>query len=811
MFKNYIKIAWRNLLKNKGFSLINITGLALGIGCFIVISMYVVDELSYDDFHENAENIYRINSDIRFGGVEQRTAYSSDPMAPTLKNDFPEVLEYVRLYSSEGSRLVKNNNEFISEDRITYADSTLFNVFSFPIILGDSDTALDEPNSVVINQSTAKKYFGSAENAIGKSIEIKDNPITNYKVTAIIEDIPKNSHFHFDFFLSMDNVDYDWGVYLSHNFHSYVLLKEGTDYKAFNKVKMRMVMDKYILPELQQYVDIESWKQFEKTGNLLDYSLTPLTEIHLRSNQSGEIEPGGNIQYVYIFSAIAIFILIIACINFMNLTTARSAVRAKEVGIRKVLGTQRRNLIQQFLSESVLIAILATIAGLVFVACSLGWFNTISGKEMDISILLQPKYLIFIAVLPFVVGALAGFYPAIYLSSFKPVKILKGSKTGGRNKDYFRNVLVVFQFSTSIALIIGTIIIYSQLKHIQNSDVGFDKEQVLIVDNDGIDRQSRLSLKNEVAKLTEVKAASFGGFVPVSGSSRSDTTFFTDATISETNGFSIQNWRIDYDYIPTLGMEVIKGRNFDRSMGTDSLSIIINESAVSAAGFKDPIGKKLYTGIANGDLLGLTIVGVVKDFNYESLKNNVQPLGMRLGHNSWVSLFRFKTDNVSALVNTIEKKYKQSASGVPFSYRFMDDSFNTMYKQEQRVGRVSLTFTILAVIIACLGLFGLATYIARQRQKEIGIRKVLGAKVLNIVTMLSVDFVKLVAIAFLIAAPLAWWGMNRWLEDFAFKVEINWMVFAATGVIAVLIAIITLSFQAVRATLANPVKSIRTE
>ncbi|MDX1470664.1 MAG: FtsX-like permease family protein [Flavobacteriaceae bacterium] len=810
MLKNFFKIAFRNLIKNKGFTAINIFGLALGLGCFVIIAMYVTDELSYDRFHENAENIYKINSELRFGGVEQSMAYSSDPMGPTLLNDYPEVKQYVRIYFSEGSKLIKKGNDFIKEDLVAYADSTLFKVFTFEILAGNKNKALTGPSSAIINESAAKRYFGSVDAAIGETLIIENNPVDTYKVDAVYKDLPTNSHFHFDFILPMANVQYDFGRFTSHNFHTYLLMDENLDYKEFNK-KFDGFIDKYILPELQQYVQISDMNEFEKTGNKLKYLIMPLTDIHLKSKFGGEIEPGGNIQYVYIFSGVALFILLLACINFMNLTTARSAGRAKEVGIRKVLGTERKFLVSQFLSESIIIAFLAMFVALGLVWVSLDWFNTLAGKQMSLKILLEPAYLIFLLVLPLIVGAFAGFYPALFLSSFKPITVLKGKVNSGSSKDKLRSFLVVFQFSTSIALIIGTLVIFGQLRHIQNSDVGFNKEQVLIVDNAGIADQTRRSLLEEISQLTDIKAASFAGYIPVEGSSRSDTTYFTEAVVTTENGFSMQNWRVDYDYLSTMDMELVEGRNFDPSRGIDSTSIIVNEATVKAAGFQEPLGKSLFRVDGEDEIVEYKIIGVVKDFNYESLRENVRPLGMRLGKNSWASVFRFSTDDVAGLVNTIEEKYKKASTGVPFTYRFMDESFDSMYRQERRVGQIALTFAIIAIIIACLGLFGLATYIAEQRRKEIGIRKVLGASVSKIVTMLSVDFVKLILIAFAIATPLAWWGMDSWLQDFAYRIDVDWTIFVLTGLIAMAIAIITLSFQAIKAAISNPVKSLRTE
>jgi putative ABC transport system permease protein len=810
MIKNYFKIAWRNLLKNKGFTAINIIGLSLGIGCFIMISMFVIDELSYDRYHEKAERIYRINSDIIFGGTEMSMAVTSDPMGAVLKSDYPEVEDYVRLYASSGSKLIKKGNEYINEVAVAHADSTLFRVFTLPAILGDTKTALNDPNTVVITETVANRYFGSPELAIGQFLETDDNESTLYKVTSVIEDMPRNSHFNFDFFFSMANVDYRFGNYLSHNFHTYVLLKEGTDYKAFNK-NFYEIIEKYLVPQAAQFMQIKSLDDFEASGNKIEYSLIPVKDIHLHSSRGIELSANGNIQYVYIFSAAALFILLIACINFINLTTAKSSGRAKEVGIRKVLGSEKKALVWQFLTESTLIAVLALVVGLAFVWLSLGWFNGISGKEMLMSSLLSPKFLIFILILPFIVGGLAGAYPAFFLSSFQPIKVLKGTLSSGHKKNTLRNFLVVFQFATSIILIVGTIVIYKQLSHIQNSNVGFNKDQVVVVSNSGLPPETRQSLKNEIEKLAEVKSASFAGYLPVSSSSRSDTTFSTETVMTDSNGFNMQYWNVDYDYVETIGMEMKAGRNFSRDFGSDSTGIILNETAVKLAGFTNPIGKKLHTINGDSNLEAFTIIGVVKNFNFSSLRENVGGLCFRLGNNSWETAYRFSTADVSSLLTTIENKYKAAAPGMPFKYEFLDAAFDNMYRQERRVGTVALAFAILAIIIACLGLFGLATYIAEQRTKEIGIRKVLGASVANIIKMLSKDFVKLVLLAFVIATPIAWWFMNKWLQEFAFRIDLNWMIFAVTGCVALVVALITLSFQAIRAAIANPVESLKTE
>lgn len=810
MLKNYLKIAWRNLVKNKTFSIINIAGLAIGLACFILIAMYVMDELSYDTYNARADRIYRINSDIRFGGTDLKLAVSSDAMGAVIKKDYPQVEQFARIYASSGSKLVKKDNSFINETDVAHADSTLFDVFTLPAIAGNTKTALNEPNTVVITESAAKKYFGTSQ-VIGKSLETNDNNSTLYKITAVIKDIPRNSHFHFDFIFSMDNVNYTWGNFLSHNFQTYLLLKPGTDYKAFEKNFLQYI-DKYVLPQAKQYMQINSMEDFKRTGNRLDYSLIPLTDIHLRSDRFPELGVNSSIQYVYIFSAVAIFILLIACVNFMNLSTARSANRAKEVGIRKVLGTEKKSLIGQFLTESTLMVFIGLLLAIGIAALSVNYFNSISGKDLSIGSLFQPGYLLFLLSLPVAVGALAGLYPAFFLSSFQPVTVLKGKINKGFKRNYFRSILVVFQFFTSIALIIATIVVFRQLDFIQHKKIGFNKEQLLVINGTGSLGTNQDAFRNEIAKLSGVNASSFGGYLPVSGSSRNDNTFSTETVMNEKNGFSMQVWNIDYDYIPTMGMEIIKGRNFSPRFGGDSSAIIINEATAALLGPGDPVGKKLYTQTDNlGTMAALTIVGVVRNFNYESLRQNISPLSFRLGYNKWATVFKVSTTDIKGLLASIESKWKTMAPGMPFSYQFMDEAFDSMYRTEQRIGKVALSFAVLAIFIACLGLFGLATYMAEQRTKEIGVRKVLGASVSNIVSMLSKDFTKLVLVGAIIAFPVAWFFMNKWLQDFAYRVNIGWWIFLTAAGITMVIALLTVIIQAIKAAIANPVKSLRTE
>ncbi|MBS1745880.1 MAG: ABC transporter permease [Bacteroidetes bacterium] len=810
MFKNYFKIAWRNISKNKIYSFINIAGLAIGLASFLLITLYVTNELSYDRYFPDANRIYRINSDIRIGGSNLHMPVTSDMMGQLLEKDNPQIEQYTRIYTFSGNKLVKKGNVYINETNVGNADSTFFEVFQLPVIAGDTKHALDEPNTVVVTESTAKKYFGTTD-VLGKTIEIKDNNITPYKITAVIKDIPDNTHFHFDFLFSMKNVNYDWGAITSHNFYTYIKLKPGTDYKAFEK-NFDQYIDRYVMPYAKRFMNINSMDEFRKAGNNLQYSLMPLTRIHLYSDYSFELSPSGNIQYVYIFSAVALFILIIACINFMNLTTARSAGRAKEVGIRKVLGTEKKQLVSQFLFESTLIALVSLLIAILIDYFVLPVFNDIAAKHMTLNNLFSTSILPFLIALPFVVGLLAGSYPAFFLSAFKPIEVLKGKLKLGSKGGGLRSVLVVFQFATSIILIVGTIIVYEQLHFIQTKNLGYNKDQVLVIDglftlNEG----TKQTFKNEVLQLPGVTEGTLSSFLPVSNSSRNDNTYSKDAVPTPQNSLDMQNWGVDYDYVKTLGMQIIQGRNFSKDFGSDSSAIIINETAMKLLGFTNPIGQKIYNTDNDGQQSSYHIIGVVKNFNFESLHQQVGPLCFMLGKNTNSAIFKVNAGNIQNLITQIQNKWKTIASGMPFSYRFLNESFDEMYRAEQRAGEIALIFSVLAIFIACLGLFGLATFIAEQRTKEIGIRKVLGASVQGIVKMLSKDFVKLVLLSFIIATPLAWWAMHNWLNNFAYRINIEWWMFVVAGIGALLIALITVSFQAVKAALSNPVKSLRTE
>ncbi|MBA4140309.1 MAG: ABC transporter permease [Segetibacter sp.] len=807
MYKNYLKVALRNLWKNKTFSAINIMGLAIGIGTCLLISLYVFDELSFDKFNEKHDRIYRVNVDLKFGGAEQKFAVNCAPLAFSMVREYPQIENAVR-FRNYGPSVVKKGNQNIKENNIIFTDSTLFDVFTLPLLAGNPKEALTAPNSIVITESIAKKYFGKTD-VVGQQLLFDNKNL--YAVTGIMKDMPTNSHFHYDFFISLASDprsrEDNW---LSFNFNTYLLLKAGTDPKVI-QAKLDEVIKKYMWPQAQSAMHITP-EEFKQSGNYLNLNLTPLTDIHLKSDRIAELSANNSIQTVYIFSAIAIFILLIACVNFMNLSTARSANRAKEVGVRKVLGTQRSNLIKQFLTESVLMSLIAFVIALVFSLLLLPYFNQLASKQFTLSPAQHPLLLPLLFAFAIIVGLLAGSYPAFYLSAFQPIEVLKGKLSAGFKSSFFRSSLVVFQFFISIFLIIGTIVIYRQLNYIQNKKLGFNKEQVLIIkDTYVLDKQVE-AFKDEALKQPGVVSASVSGYLPVP-SSRNDNPFFPEGEIDNNKAVSMQNWSVDHNYINTLGMQIAQGRNFSKDFATDSNAIMLNESAARLFGYQNPIGKKIFKllDVNSTAVKNYTIVGVVKNFHFASLRENIGALCMVLDRSTEAVSFRLQSNNITSTVKNIEALWKKMAPGEAFTYSFLDEDFNTMYESEQRIGKIFVAFALLALLIACLGLLGLATYAAEQRTKEIGIRKVLGASVSNIAAMLSKDFLKLVIIAACITSPVAWWAMHKWLQDFAYRINISWWIFLLAGVIAVVIALITVCFQAIKAAVANPVKNLRTE
>lgn len=806
MFRNYLKIAVRSLWKNKSFSALNIAGLAMGLAACLLILLYVKDELSYDKFNKNANRIYRIDTDIRFGGSDFKIATAPDPLAKTLMQEFPQV-EVAGRFRNNGNLLFRKGQENIMEDKVIYADASLFKIFTLPAIDGNPEQGLTQPNTVVITESMANKYFGKNEVA-GQFIETGRG---NLKIVGVIKDVPKTSHFNFDFFVSLETLEESRrNHWLGHNFNTYILLKPGADVETIRS-GLRGIITKHVAKAVQSLLN-SSLQDMESKGDHIRYDLRPLSSIHLHSELDSELGINNNIQYVYIFSAVALFILLIACVNFMNLSTARSSNRAREVGVRKVMGSLRRNLVWQFLTESIVISSVSLILALILAWTFLPWFNQLSGKELVFSQQLTPGVTASLIGFSVVVGILAGSYPAFFLSSFQPIKVLKGKLAAGFKTGWMRNSLVVFQFGISIFLILGTVVIHNQLNFIRNKKAGFNREQVLVVnDTQILGKQSKL-FKEEIQRSGLAKNVTMSGYLPTSTYRNSDVVF-KDATANAANSVSMQIWDVDDDYIPTLGMEMAAGRNFSKELPTDSSAIILNEAAAKLLGYTNPVGMVLYMpdGVFGSRNLPYTIVGVVKDFNYNSMREAVGPVLLQNKPEESSLAIRLPAGNPNSAIEKIRDIWKGLAPQQPLRFSFMDEDFNRIYDAEQRTGRISLAFSLLAVLIACLGLFGLAAYAAEQRTKEIGIRKVLGASVTGIVQMLSKDFLKLVILAALIAFPFAWWAMNSWLQHFAYRSDISWWVFAATAGITLMIAILTVSFQAIRAALLNPVKSLRSE
>jgi putative ABC transport system permease protein len=807
MIKNYIRSAFRSLQKNKAFTAINVLGLALGITTCLLIVFYVFDELGYDRFNKKADRIYRVNNDIKFGGTASSYAVSPPPLAAALKNNYPEVENVVR-FRQRGGLSVKKGNQNLQEYNVLFSDPSVFDIFTLPAIEGDISKALVEPNTVVITESMAKKYFNSTH-VVGRVFTFNDS--LQYKITGVIRDMPKQSHFTADFFLSMSSLPESRdNVWFSSNFQTYVLLRPGVDYKQFDK-KLPELLRRYAGPQLEDIIHI-SYADFEKSGNYFRLSLMPLTKIHLESNVVGELGMNGNIQYVYIFSAIAIFILLIACVNFMNLSTARSSNRAREVGVRKVLGSPRKYLIAQFLVESIMVTIVATVIALVAARLLLPLFNQLSDKDLTVSAHLWSWLIPALLVIILFIGCLAGSYPAFYLSGFKPIDVLKGKLAIGFKGSRLRSFLVIFQFSISIFLIIGTLVIYNQLKYIQNKDLGYNRNQVLIVQNVYTLGDQAKTLKEEINKLPGVVCTTMTGFLPTADD-RSSSSLFKDPVIDQRRALLSQIWSVDEDYLNTLDIKLVAGRNFSNQMATDSTALIINETAAKRLEFTDALNKQLYYPQDQYAkvLKPYHIIGVVRDFNFNSLRDNITPVVLMLNEDRGALAIRIKTQNIPNLMKQIENKWKSISPNRPFAYSFMDQDFDATYRSEQHIGTIFVSFTTLAVIIACLGLFGLATYAAEQRTKEIGIRKVLGANMSTIIRMLSKDFIKLVLIAILIASPLAWLLIQKWLQGFAYRENIQWWILALAGLIAIIIAFITISFQSVKASMTNPVDSLRSE
>jgi putative ABC transport system permease protein len=806
MFKSYFRIAIRNLWRNKVFSAINIFGLALGIATCLLIMLFVQHELSYDRYNVKADRIFRVVFRGTMEGGEIKEANVMPPVAQTLKKDYPEVLEATRI-RSYGTPRVSYGTKTFKEDAIAFVDSNFFQVFTLPLVQGDARTALLQPNAVVISRSVAQKYFGT-QDPIGKVLEFKDNHAA-LKVTGVIDKVPANSHFQFGLFASMSTLpearDPSW---MTSNFYTYLVLPEGYDYKKL-EASLPRVVEKYMGPQLLKAMGV-TLAQFNQKGNKIGLFLQPLTDIHLHSDLTGDMQPYGDIRYIYIFGAVAIFMLLIACINFMNLSTAGASKRAREVGIRKVMGSVKGQLIRQFLLESLLLTALALVLALILAYWALPLFNDLAGQNLTLGLRSNPWVIPALIVFGLFTGILAGSYPAFYLSSFNPITVLKGKFAAGRKSIGLRSGLVVFQFFISISLIVCTSVVYKQLSYIRHKDLGYDKDQVLVVQETYWLGNNQDVFRQQLLQDPRVVSVTASGYLPAGPSNGNNFMAYPDTQADQL--IKALRYEVDNQYIPTLGMQVIAGRNFSNAFGTDSTGVIVNETAARAFGWGEKaLGRRMTHTENDGTKSTYHVIGIVKDFHFKSLHELITPLVMTMSTDHGTMIVKMKTSDIAGLLTTMKKKWTDLKAEAPFSYSFLDDRFEAIYSSEQNIGRILGIFAGLTILVACLGLFGLAIFTAEQRTKEIGIRKVLGASLTGIVSLLSRDFLKLVFIAFLIAAPVAWFVMNSWLQGFPYRIGIGAWLFVWAAFLALLITLITISFQAIKAAVANPVKALRSE
>jgi putative ABC transport system permease protein len=798
MLKNYFKIAWRNLQKHKAFSFINIFGLAVGIAAFWLITLYVTDEWSYDRFNTKANNIFRVTQHARWNGGKFDLAVTSPPFAGTLKAEFPQVVDAARI-NAEGGGKITVSDKVINEGNMLLVDNSIFNIFSYQFLYGDAKTALLKPQTIVLTNTLAQTLFGNAEAAFNSTILIDGTPTS---VTGVIADVPTNSHFTFKALRSLQEYtgyEATWG---NSSLYTYVLLKDHDDYK-----KIEAAAGSFFNKHLKNDMGAMTFKM----------ELQPLTDIHLRSNLSYELGSNGNITYVYVFSITALLILIIAVINYVNLTTARSSIRIKEIGVRKVIGSDRKQLMTMFFAESVLLTFIATILAGVIIQFALPYFNQLSGKSLILLQFGMAKTAIIFCGFSLFTGILSGIYPALFLSGFKTISAMKGQLGNQFSTIIFRKSLVVFQFVITIVMIAGSSVIYQQLHFVLNKDMGFNKAQTLTfhINNKAV-RGNVDAVKQRLLQNPNIESVGVAGN-PI-GNNNIGGGDFNLGPDGKANAESkiVQNLVIDPDFIPTLQIKMVSGRNFSASNTSDvKNAIIVNQTLVNELGWKSPVGRLVRTGVdERGKVIEQTILGVVKDFNTYSLQHKISPMvmGMPAKANDKDNLYvRIGKNNVQASLDYITKVYAGFDNENKPEFHFLDQTFAAQYQTEQRQGTILLIFTILAISIACLGLFGLVTFTAEQRVKEIGIRKVLGASVTSIVRLLSTDLMRLVIIATVIACPIAWYAMNSWLQDFAYKINISWWVFLLAGSGAALIALATVSIQSIKAALTNPVKSLRSE
>lgn len=810
MFRNYLKITFRQLLKQKVYASINIGGFALGIAACILIALYIRDESSYDRSYPNADRIYRLISAIETDGKPNLNNNMPAPLAATYAQNFPEVEKAGRIMSDPefpgaGSNELRTADQIQNthEEGFAYADQSLLDILQVPMVDGERAHALSDPHTMVISKSKADKYF-PGQNPVGKVLYLNNDLTKPWRIAGVMQDFPVTSHLQYAFLLSLQGVEMFLGEqqnWAANNYDVYVLLRPDTDLAGFEKRSSATMFQKYILPGMQA-AGISMPKNTAQHARL---QLQPITDIHLRSAGIYDNYTHGDVRFVWLFAAIAVFILIIAGVNFVNVSTARSANRAKEVGLRKVVGSSRLGLIGQFLTESLFYSLLSFILGALLAWALLPYFNTVASKNIGMP-WLTAWFLPALIAAAALMGLLAGLYPAFYLSGFNPAKVLKGTLSTGSKRSALRNSLVVFQFTTAIVLLISTLVIYNQLQYMLNKKLGYDKDQVVLLEGTGALGRQVTGLKNELQKLAGVKSVAISDYLPVAGTKRSSALFSDAAKGKTAGGTSGQLWQVDPSYLPTMGIKLVSGRNFSEGLAADSQAVVINQALAAQLHLPNPVGKRILVGGQP-----VTVIGQVADFNFESLRDRIYGLAMVLGNSPSLIAVKVNPGNMQQTLTALRNTWKQFAPAQPFRYTFLDARFAAMYADVQRMNQLFTSFAILAIVISCLGLFALSAFMAEQRRKEIGIRKVLGASAAGITSLLSIDFVKLILISILIASPIAWYAMHQWLEDFTYRISISWWVFAAAGLGAMAIALLTISFQSISAALVNPVRSLRSE
>lgn len=809
MFKNFFLNALRNMRKQRGYIILNVGGLAIGLTSFLFISLYVINELSYDRFHKNYENIYSLKVVGRMAGGVLDQAVTAAPMAQAMLKDYPEVLSATRV-TQMGAWLIKFGENKFNEDGVLFADSTFFDVLDFRLIKGDPKTALVRPQSMVLTEEYARKYFGN-QDPMGQKLIVEADTIL-YTVTGIVQNVPDNSHMKFDILASMSSFpgqanNEQW---VSHNFYTYIVVKDGTDKNELQDKFQEMVI-KYVGPQLQKILGF-SIDDFKKAGNDFSYVLEPLKDMHLKGATQYNLEPLGSLSTVYIFAVIAILILVIAIINYVNLATAKSAGRAKEVGVRKVSGANRTGLISQFLGESLLIVTFAAFLAILLVYAFTPLFNQLIGKELSIGLFDSYIGVISLIMLIFIVGISAGFYPAFVLASFNPVAVLKGTLNPGSMSKNLRGILVVFQFTVSIVIIIGSIIVYNQLNFMTKKDLGFDKENLIVIRRPDAFFRQLVSFRTQLLEIPGVEGVGYSRQVP--GTNFNNNAFFNDDD-PEKKTYLLQQAGVSLDFPQTLGVKLVDGRFFSREYATDSTACLLNEAAVKSLGLKDPVvGKYILQPNGPGTFQKIKIVGVMKDFNITSLHKAIDPVCftvMGFGGGDQYATVRLSGKNINETVRAIEQKWQSFTQMQPFQYDFFTDTWNNLYKSEMKTGKIFILFSILAIFIACIGLLGLVTYITNKRTREIGIRKTYGASISVILQLLSKEVIYLILISSLIAYPVAYFGSKYWLEGFASKVKVSPLLFLLATLIALLIGWLSISYQTIKAANYNPAKALRTD